>query len=311
MEHSDNESPEEYNISGAGIVPISTAPNGVVYALLGREKYVKNWSSSLKWSGFEGGNIGTESASVNAAREMIEESLGMIFSDKNSLINMLETKNYIAQIAVKTMGGTRTHVTYVKYVPWDPDLPVRFGNAINYLVELSKVGNRLKTLTKSTNRNNMRDEEIDDGWTRVKSNDSNAFDRIHTQATEMINNPPVEIQFPHPAVEIKYNKDGSLLCVHVKDEHIEKGQIKYWPLSELEVAAKNGGNGMPGVSIRPYFCIIAKLICKYVTKDGECNKNNVRIPKRVCVRMKPERDLTYPPGLDNAKNIPSVKKQLP
>ena len=48
------------------------------------------------------------------------------------------------------------------------------------------------------------------------------------QATEMINNPPVEIKFPHPAVDIKYNEDGSLLSVLVKDEYIEKGQIKYW-----------------------------------------------------------------------------------
>ena len=311
MEPSDNESPQEDNISGAGVVPISTAPNGVVYALLGREKYVKNWSSSLKWSGFEGGNTGSETAAVNAAREMIEESLGMVFSDKDSLIQMLDTKNYIAQIAVKTMGGSRTHVTYIKYVPWDPDLPVRFGNAINYLVELAKIGNRLKTLTKSVSYTSTSHDDTDEGWTRVKSNDSNAFDRIYAQATDMINNPPVEVSFPHPAVDITYNEDGSLHMVNVKEEYIEKGQIKYWPLSDLEVAAKNGGNGMPGVSIRPYFCIIAKLICKYVTKDGERNKNNVRIPKRVYVRMRPERDLTYPPGLKNAKSIPSVKKQLP
>lgn len=272
MEHSEEDSPEEDKISGAGVVPITTAPNGTVYVLLGREKFVKNWSSSLKWSGFEGGNTGAESAVENASRELIEESLGMIFSDKESLIKMLETRNYIARIAVKTMNGTRTHVTYLKYIPWDPDLPVRFGNTMNYLVGLSKLGARLKTLNRHARGTRTVPDPNNEGWTFVQSNDKNSLDRVKVQAFEFLNNPPSTEARTHPAISIEYDEDNSISSIHVKEEYIEKTQIKYWPLNELEAACKNGGTGMQDAAIRPYFCIIAKLICKYVTKKGKKQK---------------------------------------
>ncbi len=306
----DGNSSEDDKITGAGVVPISVSPNGQVYALLGRENYVKGWSSSLKWSGFEGGNQGDESATENAARELYEESLGLLFSDITTVIEMLEMKNYIARIAVKTLNGTKTHVTYLKYIPWDADLPSKFNTLYTYLSKLSSLGNKIKSLKKNSGITRQTPTVDADGWIKVKSNDQHSYDKARENALEMLNNPPVEGFNKHPAISVCYDDDLKIHTLNIKEEYIEKTQIKYWPLNDLETATKNGGNGIAGASIRPYFCIIAKLICKYVTPSGDKpNKGHVKIPRKVMVRLKPEQDLTYPPGL-NCDNIPKVTKTI-
>jgi len=65
-------------IIGAGVLPFFVCDTRGVCFLLGKEQFVPDWNGSLCWSGFEGGNKGTESPERNAAREFLEETMGAV-----------------------------------------------------------------------------------------------------------------------------------------------------------------------------------------------------------------------------------------
>ena len=65
-------------VVGGGILPVCRNSEGKLMMLLGKERYISHWRGSLKWSGFEGGKKNDEEIEKIAAREFVEESLGVV-----------------------------------------------------------------------------------------------------------------------------------------------------------------------------------------------------------------------------------------
>lgn len=117
------------SVMGAGILPVAVHGDELFFAL-GKERYVSHWRGSLKWSGFEGGRKNEESVEYTAAREFVEESLGVIpFNGRTASIaeiaDALRGGEYVLRIVlsiVQSDAGApqRYHVTYVVQVPYDP-----------------------------------------------------------------------------------------------------------------------------------------------------------------------------------------------
>jgi hypothetical protein len=75
VHHADN---ADLVIIGAGVLPFFVCATRGVCFLLGEERFVAEWNGSLCWSGFEGGNKGSETPERNAAREYLEETMGSV-----------------------------------------------------------------------------------------------------------------------------------------------------------------------------------------------------------------------------------------
>lgn len=123
------------NIIGAGILPVAIHTRKGPMFLLGKERYINHWRGSLKWSGFEGGRKNGEEVEYTAAREFIEESLGVVrLKDAESTIedvtDMLKRENYIARIVLCIVHGEdvepRYHVTYIVEAHHDETYADRF-----------------------------------------------------------------------------------------------------------------------------------------------------------------------------------------
>jgi len=120
------------HIVGAGVLPIHIDAHNNITMLLGKERYILNWRSSLKWSGFEGGRKPNETVENAAAREFFEESLGVIriVPDEDptveSIRKFLYDGHYFARILLcivhnEILSECRYHVTYVIQIPTQRD----------------------------------------------------------------------------------------------------------------------------------------------------------------------------------------------
>ena len=144
---------ERYGV-GAGIVPVSRAPDGELYILLGRERFMPSWKGSCRWSGFEGSRKTGESMLHTAVREYIEESIGVIHRERldterfkkspeggraasragseipeGDIEDLLSDGKYWIRVVIKILNERRAeryHATYVVPVTWDESIPARF-----------------------------------------------------------------------------------------------------------------------------------------------------------------------------------------
>ena len=123
-------------IIGAGILPFCRTPTGDIQFALGKERFISHWRGSLKWSGFEGGRKANERVAQTAAREFVEESMG-IFVDMNKvhlcdipkLTQQLENNDYAARIVLCIIHAEnieRYHVTYLLELPYQPRSIAKF-----------------------------------------------------------------------------------------------------------------------------------------------------------------------------------------
>ena len=135
-------------ITGAGIIPICCTKDGFK-VLLGKERYVSHWRGSLKWSGFEGGRKHNESIELSAAREFVEECMGVVSIDGSKNVcsidevqeNIKKKEFFMRTILCinhSEMGyhEKRFHVTYVFEVPEQDDCVERFMKTRKLFLEL-------------------------------------------------------------------------------------------------------------------------------------------------------------------------------
>ena len=117
-------------IVGGGVIPITLNEKGEILLLLGKERYISHWRGSLKWSGFEGGKKENEHVEHIAAREVVEESMGVVALDGKSthcsiedVLNLIRNDEYVARIILcinhneNKVVEKRYHITYVIQVP--------------------------------------------------------------------------------------------------------------------------------------------------------------------------------------------------
>ena len=253
-----------YVLSGAGVVPVMLCKTTKrVCLLLGRERYVRGWSSSLKWSGFEGSNSGKESAEENAAREAVEESSDLVFSDKEVLKQELIAGKYIAKITVRNRSTRKMHITFLKMIPYDPTLPAKFLAKMELLNNISAINGRIAVLRKKRiNANPGADasDDSDPGWSKVERRgaDNISMSRLQRQLENLLGS-STSIS---SSVVIERDDQQKVSGAIVKDEYIEKSQIKIVTIREFRdiVKVEHMEHGTSSMSLRPYFRVVAKMI---------------------------------------------------
>ena len=145
------------DVLGAGIIPVSVNPDGEIVLLLGKERHVLHWKGSLKWSGFEGGRKLHEDVEHAAAREFVEESLGVAPLNGDTAVaaiaEQLRRGEYVARITLCIVNGSaetharRYHVTYLAETPYNPEIGVSFQCRRQLLLDAYQRGNELANAT--------------------------------------------------------------------------------------------------------------------------------------------------------------------
>ena len=105
-------------VRGASILPY-IVKHGQIYLILGRERYVHDFTDSCKWSGF-GGSVQLHETDVQTAvREFDEETIGLA-TKKDSLLESLEARQYTLKlIKFATAARRPCYITYVKQLSSD------------------------------------------------------------------------------------------------------------------------------------------------------------------------------------------------
>lgn len=146
---------------GAAVLPYTVSHDGRVFFVLGKERMVRNWKGSLKWAAFGGGKKGSEVEEETAAREFVEESLGVLpfgeeeggkLCQKEEVEKVLKEKGYCARIVMRLKrdrSAPKFHVTFLKKVPWMPHVVQKFAMVRKVLMEVNEVANRLEFMKAS------------------------------------------------------------------------------------------------------------------------------------------------------------------
>lgn len=122
------------------MLPFTVSPDGKLHFLLGRER--EGWSEGGCWSGFEGRAVVGETDVEAAAREFFEETLGTC--DAGPVVQRLRDRDYALRVVVGE-GTRRVHVTYALQVPWG-DAKGKFAKRRETLLKLVRMGREMRLL---------------------------------------------------------------------------------------------------------------------------------------------------------------------
>ena len=130
-------------ILGAGVLPFTVTPSGEIAFLLGKELKIPGWKGSSSWSAFEGGaKSNDKSITETAAREYIEESLGVLETECsgdsiNNINDSLMKKEYTLRTTLKIESRCRParyHVTFVIPFVYDSNICEKFNHRRDVLL---------------------------------------------------------------------------------------------------------------------------------------------------------------------------------
>lgn len=218
------------HLIGAGVVPFAATPRGLVF-FLAREKHIKQWRGSHKWSGFEGGARVGESAIETADREFFEETLGT--GRGHPIGAELRQKNFALEV-ITSHANNHQYVTFVKQMDG-------FHQA---LPEFSRLRNRIERLHGLRQRWHARpahvppvhahrpcvgDDGVDDETLRWHDHRL----RMHTLALE------VQSLCPQ-CIALHFDADGLLKSFVIDECFIEKDAIQPWTLKEILGVLRSG-----------------------------------------------------------------------
>ena len=119
------------------------------YFILGKERNFGKCNRSHKWCSFEGSPEHKESDGAAAAREFIEESLGVV-QVSNGIEASIIDRNYVCRI-VNIAHNKFKRVYYVFEVPWQPQVSYRFHETREKLISKQEVPFELRSLIDMTN----------------------------------------------------------------------------------------------------------------------------------------------------------------
>ena len=229
------------SVVSAGLLCYAYAENTHdIFFLLGRDRTSHDWPrGSNKWSDFGGCLDDGETEIEGAAREFVEESMGIVPFPQEDLADLrvvppfmkpeyvgrvLEKKKFTFRVAMDVsdrrgfqvpVDPTQTprapvrklRVCYVKRIPWLPDLPERFDQVRDCI-------DRIKNLVQ---------------------------DNFMTEAIQYYHSLSMEMQ-NHPALTIARDQQGKISSLSVNPDFCEKQQIGWWSLHRLRSVLKNGGS---------------------------------------------------------------------
>lgn len=125
----------------ASIIPVMVDPKfNCVYVLLGRSRAVGDWiEGSLLWSEFGGTCKAHESPETTAAREVCEESLGLLLSpaDAGVCAKALADGQFVLRVEIDNQ------VWFIVRFAWNPMISFLFSNQRKQLSLLAKLSRGL------------------------------------------------------------------------------------------------------------------------------------------------------------------------
>lgn len=217
---------------GAGIVPFQVTNGNQVVFYLAREKHVRQWRGSLKWSGFEGGARMGESAIETADREFYEETIGA--HHNSNVSDELRRRDYALEI-ITSHPNHQQYVTYVKRFE-NFEKTVRRFALIRASVEgahaLTRQLDGLRRGAKAADAEtppSIHDESPDDMGLRVL----NLRARRHALVQKIQEHCPM-------CIEVSYAKDGLIDEYHIDECFVEKDAVQPWTLAEIARVLRSG-----------------------------------------------------------------------
>ena len=284
---------------GAGIIPISVDTDGDIKVLLGRERFVNQWRGSCRWSGFEGARKEGETMRDTALREFQEETLDVV-SRIEDVTRCVTDRQYYIRIVLKISNERkpdRYHATYVLAVEWDEDVQSRFQKTrehVEYVDRLAQEWHHLRPPLlgeRDVDVGPVRD--MGDGscvvwrtvtddtrvvaqprWTQDEGNPT--LLRAHADAAECASLQAWDrvrdrlhraLREQHPCIRCRRDATWGLLQdVAVERDYLEKDQVRWWSLPQLE-AVLDGRGQWGGERFRPYFLpVLQTLVDELRTK---------------------------------------------
>ena len=246
-------------ISGAGILLFTRIPGtGEPLVLMARESYDSRYE--LPFSGFEGTSKSREhSAEETAAREFIEESLATIhgMSSYDDVLAMLQRGDYDMRITQRVhregVEPAAVYTTFVKEIAYDPGLPGRFGTYRKRLY----TARTLATMIRIENGT----EEVDNGgWAVVGGGRRAPSPRAAPLA--MLRAAYAEDRLfydTHPAAVVEQSDDdGSVVGMHIYNDHLEKDLLEYWNLATVGDAIR--GVDRDNRRVKSYFVPVLNTV---------------------------------------------------
>ena len=186
--------------------------------LLGQDRWRKGWFESNTWSDFGGGMQprDTGRAIVTAAREFVEETLGLVRLDgKDTNETCTNTAAEVQELQLANplpMFETPNVSTYyLREIPFDEMLPERYHEcwfSLNTLRERARESHRATCLTESR--------------------------YLKRGLFRMYNSFPLWIKH-HPCIRLDYTPHGTLHNIWIPAECLEKCAIQWFSLSGLHL----------------------------------------------------------------------------
>ena len=289
--------------TGAGIVPCALDGNGLPHLLLGRERWLPSWKGSCRWSGFEGSRKDGESVMATAGREFDEESMGVVMPGRQ-VMDRIRENDVALRVVLQVLMERRPrrfHVSYLLPVPWDAALPQRFfdqrraveridrlitefvylrpscfgeadsehigpipddaGATVTCLKRASDAAATISASPPWTAR--------DDGCTTASFDDPFDVRRILLWAKARAKLNAALATCHHAAVRITRDSTwGELQHAELVNDYIEKDQIRWWSLAELDsVIAQRGIHDTE--RFRPYFLPVLQAIVTHLHEAAD------------------------------------------
>ena len=257
------------------------------YILLGRERLTEGWlDGSNRWSAFSGRLLSGEDVYSCAARESLEESLGVPFGVDSCHRDVMKqiSDDTIGSVDYVVQGSSCLcrSVLFVIRIDYDEDLPRRFGDTRSGLEYI----NRARKAYARQKRFNCAAPEICIPGTRVSETlmvtgcrlspsthcDVRIYDREASEAV-VVRLDLDEVQskdlasmlearrhflscihrgsrrvLRHPAVDIT-ELDSEIMDVSIRPSFLEKSEVRWWSSSELRAVLEGEGSE----DFRPHF----------------------------------------------------------
>ena len=260
-------------ISGAGIIPVFVNDAGLASLMLGKERFVSQWRGSHKWSGFEGGRKSGESVEETAAREFIEESLGVLQLEVgvqptiDSVVQHIRRQRYVARILLGITnskklppGCNRYHVTYIIQLPeCGQGIGDEFTARREGLLKLQRQmrqyfanGEAAVQRLPSASRWHVGAGDVPGAVALQKSNGAEANAQPCKELLELDDMIGSLGGIQRAAMRVTRDLEGKLVAAGFNEDYLEKQEIKMWSLHELERVIANRGS-LNGSYFRAYF----------------------------------------------------------
>ena len=211
-------------VNGAGIL-LFCNHNGNIHFLLARESFSSKWN--LPWSGFEGGSKSSEDVYETAAREFIEESMGIIpnWNTVDAVLVKLRAGDYFSRIDLVVENKTKSDMLYTTFmvqIKYEPYLLKQFSNT-------RKMMRYIHAITKPLPQSRWTEANTNEWITVMTSNrekELKMFIKSNPHLFE-VDNPCI---IHSPTITCSYEGIRKTL---INKDCLEKDVLMYWPLDDV------------------------------------------------------------------------------